>query len=171
MGEVFINIQIMVIVHGAEQAHLIKMLSEKTHELGGKWLNSKISHIDNYFAGLIKIEIASNNVDKLIEQFKALHIHVETAKLDLHSQDKSKHFILNVDAKDRFGLVNDISEVLGENDIKIESLECHRIGGADIGGIIFTSEFKISAGDDFDKAELIKSLQSISKDLVINLHT
>ncbi|MFT7422750.1 MAG: glycine cleavage system regulatory protein [Psychromonas sp.] len=79
--------------------------------------------------------------------------------------------MLNVDAKDRFGLVNDISEVLGENDIKIESLECHRIGGADIGGIIFTSEFKISAGDDFDKAELIKSLQSISKDLVINLHT
>lgn len=164
------NVQIMVIVHGAEQNHLIKVLSEKTHELGGKWLNSKISHIDNYFAGLIKIEIASDNVEQLIEQFKALHISVETAKLDLHSRDKSKHFILNVDAKDRFGLVNDISEVLGENDIKIESMECNRLGGADIGGIVFTSEFKISAGDDFNKEELIKSLQSISTDLVIKLH-
>jgi len=165
------NIQIMVIVHGAEQAHLIKVLSEKTHELGGKWLNSKISHIDNYFAGLIKIEIVSNNVDKLIAQFKALHISVETAKLDLHAQDKSKHFILNVDAKDRFGLVNDISEILGENDIKIESMECHRLGGADIGDILFTSEFKISTGDEFNKEELIKSLQNMSQDLVINLHT
>lgn len=164
------NVQIMVIVHGAEQAHLIKVLSEKTHALGGKWLNSKISHIDHYFAGLIKIEIASDNVDKLIEQFKALHINVETEKLDVHAQDKSKHFILNVDAKDRFGLVNDISEVLGENDIKIESMECHRLGGADIGGIVFTSEFKILTGDDFNKGELIKSLQRISKDLVINLH-
>lgn len=164
------NVQIMVIVHGTEQAHLIKMLSEKTHELEGKWLNSKISHIDNYFAGLIKIEIASNNVDKLIDQFKSLHIHVETEKLDLHSQDKSKHFILNIDAKDRFGLVNDISEVLGENDIKIQSMECHRLGGADIGGLVFTSEFKISAGDEFNEEELIKSLQTISKDLVIHLH-
>lgn len=164
------NVQIMVIVHGAEQAHLIKLLSEKTHELNGKWLNSKISHIDNYFAGLIKIEIAENNVDKLIDQFKALHIHVETAKSELHSQNKSKHFVLNVDAKDRFGLVNDISEVLSENDIKIESMECHRLGGADLGGLVFTSEFKISAGDDLNKEELIKSLQSISKDLAVHLH-
>jgi glycine cleavage system regulatory protein len=166
----FMDVQMMVIVHGAEQAHLIKQLSEKTHELGGKWLNSKISHIDNYFAGLIKIEIAAQHIDSLIDQFKALHIHVETAKLDLHSQGKSQPFILNIDAKDRFGLVNDISEVLGENDIQIESMECHRIGGMDIGGIVFKSEFKISAGNDFNEGELIKSLQTISKDLVINLH-
>jgi len=164
------NVQIMVIVHGSEQAHLIKVLSEKTHELGGKWLNSKISHIDNYFAGLIKIEIASNNADKLIDEFKALNINVETTILDLLSQDKSKQFILSIDAKDRFGLVNDISEVLGENDIQIESMECHRLGGADIGGIIFTSEFKILVADDFNKGELIKSLQTISNDLVVDLH-
>lgn len=167
--KIFMNVQIMVIVHGADQAHLVEVLSTKTHELGGKWLNSKIIHIDSYFAGLIKIEIASDNVDKLIDQFKALRIHVETAKSDSHSQLKSKHFILNVDAKDRAGLVNDISEVLRENDTKIESVECHRLGVADIGGIVFTSEFKISAGDDFDKEELIRSLQTISKDLVINL--
>ncbi len=164
------NVQIMVIVHGTEQAHLINTLSKATHELGGKWLNSKISRIDTYFAGLIKIEIASNNVDQLLDQFKALHINVETAKSDLRSQDKSKHFILNINAKDRFGLVNDISEVLGENDVRIESMECHRFGVADIGGVVFTGEFKISAGDDFNKGELIKSLQAISKDLAIHLH-
>jgi len=165
------NVQIMVIVHGSEQAHLIKVLSEKTHALRGKWLNSKISHIDNYFAGLIKIEIASDNVDKLINQFKALHINVETVTSESFVQDKSKHFILNIDAKDRFGLVNDISEVLGENDIKIESIECHRVGGADIGGIMFTSEFKILVADDFNKGELIESLQTISSDLVVDLQT
>ena len=165
------NVQIMVIVHGSEQAHLIKVLSEKTHALRGKWLNSKISHIDNYFAGLIKIEIASDNVDKLIDQFKALHINVETVTSESFVQDKSKHFILNIDAKDRFGLVNDISEVLGENDIKIESMECHRVGGADIGGIMFTSEFKILVADDFNKGELIESLQTISSDLVVDLQT
>jgi len=147
------NVQIMVIVHGSEQAHLIKVLSEKTHALRGKWLNSKISHIDNYFAGLIKIEIASDNVDKLIDQFKALHINVETV------------------TSESFGLVNDISEVLGENDIKIESMECHRVGGADIGGIMFTSEFKILVADDFNKGELIESLQTISSDLVVDLQT
>ncbi|HEY5715853.1 MAG TPA: ACT domain-containing protein [Psychromonas sp.] len=164
------NVQIMVIVHGSEHAHLVKVLSEKTHALGGKWLNSKISHIDDYFAGLIKIEIESNNADKLIDEFKALNINVETAKLDQLAQQKSKHLILNIDAKDRFGLVNDISEVLGENDIKIESMECHRVGGADTGGVMFTSEFKILVADDFNKGELIDSLQTIATDLAVDLH-
>ncbi|WP_372881206.1 glycine cleavage system protein R [Psychromonas sp.] len=165
------NVQIMVIVHGKEHAHLIKILSEKTHALGGKWLNSKITHIDDYFAGLIKIEIESKSADKLIDQFKGLNINVETAKLDRIEQKKANQFILSIDAKDRFGLVNDISEVLGENDIKIESMECHRVGGADIGGIMFTSEFKILVADDFNKGELIESLQTISTDLVVDLQT
>lgn len=163
------NVQIMVIVHGKEHAHLIKVLSEKTHTLGGKWLNSKISHIEDYFAGLIKIEIDSQNADKLIDEFKALNINVETATLDHFEQKKVNHLILSIDAKDRFGLVNDISEALRENDIKVESMECHRVGGADIGGIMFTSEFKILVADDFNKEELIESLQTVSNDLVVDL--
>jgi glycine cleavage system regulatory protein len=163
------NVQIMVTVSGSHQTDLVKFLSQKTHALGGKWLNSKISHIDDYFAGLLKIEIKSAHVEKLIADFKSLAIVVEAVVLDAADQQKLTHLALHIDAKDRPGLVHDISQVLSENGIKVENLECHRLGLADISGTIFTSKFKIAVADNFNKEQLIRSLQDIAGDLVIDL--
>ena len=165
------NVQIMVTISGSNQTDLVKILSEKTHKLGGKWLNSKINHIDDYFAGLIKVEIGSEHVEKLVADFKTQAIKVETVVLDSAIEQKLTHLDLNIDAKDRPGLVHDISEVLSENSIRVENMECHRLGVADISGTVFTSRFKIAVADNFNKEELINSLQDISKDLVIDLHT
>ena len=164
------NVQIMVTVNGSNQADLVKILSEKTHALGGKWLNSKISHIDDYFAGLIKIEIGSDHVERVVADFKSLAIHVEAVVLGSAIQQTLAHLDLNIDAKDRPGLVHDISQVLSDHSIKVENMECHRLGLADISGTVFTSQFKIAVADNFNKEELLDSLQDISKDLVIDLH-
>ena len=162
------NVQIMVTVSGSNKAELVKILSEKTHALGGKWLNSKISHIDDHFAGLIKAEIGSDQVERLIADFKALAINVEAVVLDSTIQKKLAHLELNIDAKDRPGLVHDISEVLSENSIRVENMECHRLGLADV-GTVFTSQFKIAVADNFNEEQLISALQEISNDLVIDL--
>ncbi|MCW8996548.1 MAG: hypothetical protein OQK77_12105 [Psychromonas sp.] len=163
------NVQIMVTVSGSNQAHLIKILSEKTHLLRGRWLNSRISHIDDYFAGLIKIEIAAEQVERLIADFKELAINVDVVVLDSAVEQQLARLDLNIDAKDRPGLVHDISQVLCENSIRIENMECHRLGLADIGATVFTSRFKIVVTDNFDKEQLIRSLQEISNDLIIDL--
>ena len=162
------NVQIMVTINGSNQADLVKILSEKTHALGGKWINSKISHIDDYFAGLIKVEIASDQVERLVADFKALTINVEAVVLGSALHKTLAHLDLNIDAKDRPGLVHDISQVLSENSIRVENMECHRLGVADV-GTVFTSQFKIAVADNFNKEQLISSLQEISDDLVIDL--
>lgn len=164
------NVQIMVTINGSNQVDLVKILSEKTHNLDGQWLKSKISHIDDYFAGLIKIEISSDNVKNLIAEFKALGIKVEVTPLEPGSQGPTTYLDLNIDAKDRPGLVGQISQVLSDHSIKIENMESHRLGGADIGGAIFTCQFKIAVSESFNKELLISSLQEIAADLVIDLH-
>lgn len=163
------NVQIMVTVSGSDKTDLIKVLSEKTHLLGGKWLNSKITHIDTYFAGLLKIEIASEQVEKLTADFKGLAINVDVAVLAATTEQKLSPFNLSIDAKDRPGLVNDISQVLSENSIHVEHMECHRLGGADISGTLFTARFNIAVADNFNQELLLNSLQKISPDLAITL--
>jgi glycine cleavage system regulatory protein len=164
------SVQIMVTVSGSNHTELVRILSEKTHALGGKWINSKINHIDDYFAGLIKIEIGTEQIERLVADFKTLAINVEAVVLDSAIQKTLIHLDLNIDARDRPGLVHDISQVLGENSIRVENMECHRLGVADISGTIFTSHFKIAVNDKFNKDELINSLQDISNDLVIEVH-
>tara|TARA_R110001583_G_scaffold6618_1_gene33522 strand:+ start:27210 stop:27710 length:501 start_codon:yes stop_codon:yes gene_type:complete len=163
------NIQLMATVSGSNQNDLIKVLSDKTHELGGIWLNSKISHIDNYVAGLIKIEIDEVNVDKLISQFKALDINVEFANLGTVSHEKSTPLELNIDGKDRPGLVHHITQVLSDNSIRVDNMECNRIGVSAIGATLFTSHFKIVVDEQFNKNALVSSLQEIADDLIIEL--
>ena len=161
----------MVTVSGSGQVNLVKLLSKKTHELGGKWLNSKINHIDEYFSGLLKIEIDAEQVEKLIINFRKSMIKVDFVALNAEEHKKLTHLDLNIDAQDRPGLVHAISEVLSENGVKVENMECHRLGVADISGTVFTSHFKIAVeDDDFNKQVLIDELQEIAADLVIDLH-
>lgn len=163
------NIQVMVTVSGSNQADLIKILSNKTHALNGKWLNSKISHIDTYVAGLIKIEIADENVEQLLAEFKALEINVEFSNLGSVTHEKPTALDLCIDGKDRPGLVRHITQVLSDNCIKVENMECNRLGVPAIGGTLFTSHFKIVVDEQFDKTTLVSSLQDIAPDLIIDL--
>ncbi|MDA7747364.1 hypothetical protein N8878_08560, partial [Psychromonas sp.] len=156
-------------VTGPYQMDLVQVLSEKTHALEGKWLSSKINHIEEYMAGLIKVELDPSQVDALIGEFKSLPITVEYVELKRIPKEKPNHFNLSIDAKDRPGLVSDISQVLTENSVKVENMECNRIAAPGIGGTVFTSLFQIAVSDAFDQTQLIKSLQEISDDLVIDL--
>ena len=162
------NVQVMITVSGFNQVHLIKVLSDKTHTLGGKWINSKISHIDDYVAGLIKVEIDEAVVEDLISAFKTLEISVDAINLGCVTHEKSTPLDLCIDGKDRPGLVKNITEVLSENSIKIENMECNRLGGPDV-GTLFTSHFKIVVDEPFDKNMLISSLQEVADDLIIDL--
>lgn len=163
------NVQILITISGRHQVDLVKVLSDKTHQLGGKWLTSKINHIEEYMAGLIKVELEPNHVDVLISDFKTLPINVEWIELKRLPKEKPNHLNLLIDAKDRPGLVSSISQVLSENSVKVENMECNRIGLPDIGGTVFTSHFQIAVSDAFDQNLLIESLQEISNDLIIDL--
>ena len=51
------SIQLTITIAGQDHPQLINQLAAKTHELGGKWLVSKISRLDKQVAGIIKIEV------------------------------------------------------------------------------------------------------------------
>ena len=163
------NVQIMVTVSGSNQANLIKDLSDKTHGLGGKWLNSKISHIDDYVAGLIKIEIEGDNVKALLSEFKTVGIQFECVDLGSVTHEKATPLDLCIDGKDRPGLVRSITQVLSDNSIQVDNMECNRIGVPAIGSTLFTSHFKIVVDEQFNKSVLVSSLQEIADDLIIDL--
>ncbi len=65
--------------------------------------------------------------------------------------------------------MSEISHVLSENSIKVENMECNRIGLPDIGGTVFTSQFQIAVSNAFNQSELVDALKEISTDLVIDI--
>jgi glycine cleavage system regulatory protein len=163
------NVQILITITGAEQADLVKALSAKTDQLGGKWLTSKISHVDGYIAGLIKVELDPEKIVTLLSDFNALSVNIDWVELKPLSNEKRNHFNLSIDTKDRAGLVKDILQVLSEYNVKVESMECNRIGLPNIDGILFTSHFKISTYESFDENLLTDALQTISEEVFVDI--
>ncbi|MFQ3231704.1 glycine cleavage system protein R [Reinekea sp.] len=162
------NVQVLITITGMDQADLVKTLSHKTHALGGKWLNSKISHIDHYMAGLIKVELPKLQLHALLEEFRALPIQVEWVELE-KTAAKTKQLQLSIDTKDRAGLVRDISEILSNNSVVVDSMECNRVGVSGISDVVFTSRFLLSVSENFDPQVLTSSLQEMQDELLIDI--
>ena len=104
-----------------------------------------------------------------VPEFKELGIKVEAVDLGAVTHEKSTPLDLCIDGKDRPGLVRHITQVLSDNSIKVENMECNRLGVPAIGGTLFTSHFKIIVDEQFNKNALVSSLQEIADDLIIDL--
>ncbi|MGJ8580894.1 MAG: glycine cleavage system protein R [Psychromonas sp.] len=161
--------QILLTITGKYQFNLVNILSDKTHSLGGKWLTSKINHIDNLMTGLIKVELEYQYIDVLVNAIRELELNVTWVELSPTIEEQVKYFTVSIDAKDRLGLVKDISSVLNDYDLQVQNMECNRIGVPDIGSTVFTSHFHISTDKHLAQQALVESLQQVSPELVVDI--
>jgi glycine cleavage system regulatory protein len=159
---------IMLSVQGKNHKELVKKLSNITHQLGGVWLNSKISHIANYAMGLIKVEIDIENKDKLVAAIEAEKFTVSCEVIEAEANITFNKLSLCVDAKHRTGLVQDITAVLSDNEVTVNNMECHRIS-AGLGGTVFNSTFSLLVPQQFDKEALITDLKNIPGELFVDI--
>ena len=163
------RIEVMVTISGDYQLDLIQLLTSETLAVGGNWQKSKIGHIDNYFSGLIKIEIDNDNVQALVEAFKKHNFNVEVRELESLAEYKHALYTLKVKGKDKPGLVNQIWQVLNESGFELDSMDCHRFGVSDISGTIFTGIFAIRIEGNTNTESMILNIEKISTDLLVSL--
>ena len=164
------NRQFIVSIVGPDRAGLLKYFAAATHERGGKWLHSKVIRLDGQFAAIIKIELPESQVQVLKSWFEAQEAYLLVfSEVVSGGGEDVRAFKLQVDAEDRPGLVNDITHVLLENQIKIADMACHRVGVADLGASVFTSEFELKVPGDVDLGELTLEIEALGGDIRANI--
>ncbi|AJR07879.1 transcriptional regulator [Photobacterium gaetbulicola] len=164
------NTQLTVTLAGQDHPQLINKLAAKTHELGGKWLISKINRLDNQVVGILKIDIPAQAVSQLKELFQSqqeLDVRVIEAR---HVGDiKTDHLTLKVESSDRPGIVNDITRILDNIGIGIVKIENHRIGVPDLGQALFFAELQVDVPTEVDTEQLLEALQQVDEGLRVKV--
>ncbi|WEM43074.1 transcriptional regulator [Photobacterium sp. DA100] len=164
------NTQLTVTLAGQDHPQLINKLAAKTHELGGKWLISKINRLDNQVVGILKIDIPAQSVSQLKELFQSqqeLDVRVIEAR---HVGDiKTDHLTLKVESSDRPGIVNDITRILDNIGIGIVKIENHRIGVPDLGQALFFAELQVDVPTEVDIEQLLEALQQVDDGLRVKV--
>ena len=146
----------------------IKQLAAITHENGGKWLISKVNFIEDRVAAVIKIELPSENVALVQEAFKQQpNLLVEIVETEYHRHNADVVFHLRVDANDRGGIVNEVTNILDRQGVRILDMDCQRVFLVDGGGIsssLFTSSIALQLPSEVTIDDVAQELESLSED-------
>ncbi len=165
------NSHLTITLAGKDHPQLINQLAAKTHELGGKWLVSKISRLDQQLVGIIKVEIPDTFAEQLESEFNKLSdFYVNIVKSDQpQAFVKIEHVTLKVESSDRPGIVNDITNILHDIGINIDRIENHRIGVPDLGKTLFFAELSIDVPSQTNLEQLIESVQQVEGDMRVEV--
>ncbi len=146
----------------------IKELTAITHENGGKWLISKVNFIEDQVAAVIKVNLPKENeqaVKQAFSDYKGLIVQFVDSTAALH--DKNEIFNLRIDANDRAGIVNEITQVLDDQGIHIVDMDCHRVfvaGGGGVSSSLFSAQVAVQIPTQVGIEDITNELESLSED-------
>ncbi|MDX1303618.1 glycine cleavage system protein R [Photobacterium sp.] len=165
------NTQFTITIAGQDHPQLVSQLAATTHKLGGKWLVSKISRLDQQLVGIIKIEIPVASADQLKQELKALkEFHVRIVEnTEPASQSKREQITLKVESTDRLGIVNDISHILDNIGINIIQIENHRVALADLGRTVFFAELAVDMPAEVSIEQLVEAVQQVEENMRVEV--
>ena len=165
------NTHFTITIAGQDHPQLVNQLAATTNNLGGKWLDSRISRLDQQLVGIIKIEIPEASADQLKQEFnalKALHVRiVDNTKLTTPS--KREQITLKVESDDRLGIVNDITHILDNIGIDIIHIENHRIALADLGRTVFSAQLALEVPTEVSLEQLVEAVQQVEENMRVEV--
>lgn len=146
----------------------IKALSAVTNDNKGKWLISKVNFIESEVAAVIKVEVPKENADVVKQAFRSYDdLLVNIVDVDDHVELEDAIHQIRIDANDRYGVVNEITHVLDDQDVQILDMDCQRVfiaGGGGVSSSLFTANLAIRLPVERKIKDIASELEALSED-------
>jgi len=168
-----VNEYIVLTVIADDRPGLVDTLSRTIAAQGGSWLESRMSRLAGKFAGVLRIEVATERSDDLEQALRSLegegfHIQLERSP-DPGEVEAPREFVLEVVGHDRPGIVAAISHVLAGQQVNVESLETERKNAPMSGESLFQAKARLQLPASIDEEGLRIALEAIAGDLMVDL--
>ncbi len=165
------NTQFTITIAGHDKPKFMNQLAATTHSLGGKWLVSKLTRLDNQVVGIIRIDIPNIAADQLKQDLLAFDdYNVRIIDEPSPAQIEFSQAILKVESKDRPGLIHDITQCLDDMGIQTLRMENHRLGIPEAGETVFFAELEVEIPTEVQVEQLVDAVESIQPQLKVAVH-
>ena len=84
-------------------------------------------------------------------------------------QNSGRSLTLKLEARDRLGLINSITEQLDSLGIEIKQMTCRRISVIEIGGNLLSININLILPNELSEAELSNKLEAVSEHIVVHI--
>jgi glycine cleavage system regulatory protein len=163
---------VMTII-GQDRPGLVDSVAGLVAAHGGNWLESRMSRLGGHFAGILRVEVPSENEPTLASELKKLEsrgltvvVHPDQPKPGAASARQS---VLEIVGQDRPGIVREISHALATFGVNVEELETECASAAMSGETIFKARARLSIPESCDAAKIRQQLEKIAADLIVEI--
>ena len=157
---------------GDDRAGLVNAVAEAVTSHGGNWERSQMAELAGKFAGIVLVGIPGDRVDAFVGALEPLHglldVTVQRAGTEAH-HGGSQRLRLDLLGQDRAGIVNEISAVLAEHDVNIESLTTDTREAPMAGGLLFEAHAELDLPRSTDAESLRAALEELAHELMVDI--
>lgn len=164
---------LILTIIGDDRPGIVDSLSGVIEAHDGNWEQSRMAHLANKFAGVLKISVADKRAEGLTKALQmldgdgALRLSIERGGgPDLAT---SRSMSLQLVGQDHPGIVHDIAHALAECEVSIEELASDTESGSMSGGTLFRASLRIRVPDAIAEDQLRAILEGLANELMVDL--
>lgn len=161
-------------VIGPDKPGLVESLSAAVAEHGGNWLESRMARLAGQFAGIVLVQVADDQADKLVAAVRGLgerglKIMVEDCCDDTPAAAQRRIVTLELVGQDHPGIVRQISRALAALDINVEELDTACESASMSGEMLFRASARLGLPVGVSTEELQERLEVLADELMVDI--
>jgi glycine cleavage system regulatory protein len=157
---------------GNDRTGLVNAVARTVTAHGGNWERSQVAELAGKFAGIVVVTVSDDRSGELIAALEPLKGLLDvTVQLAVGQPVDQVTTIISLDlvGTDRPGIVSDITRVLNEHGVNIESLTTATREAPMAGGTLFEASAELEITDSVDLTALQRSLEQLANELMVDL--
>lgn len=151
---------------------LVERLSDAIAAEDGNWIESSMARLAGEFAGIVRVEVADDRLDRLERSLEALGRHgiaVTVRRGAAQPEPSGRHAHLSLVCQDHPGIVHSVAAALARFNVSIDELATEVFPGSMSGERMFGAEAEIILPPDMDEGQLRAALEDLAGDLMAEL--
>lgn len=165
---------LVMTVIGADRPGLVQMVASRVADHGGNWLESRMCRLGGQFAGILRVEVATERRDELVGALRSLErdglnviIHTEGTLPAIAPGGTLVH--VEIVGHDRPGILRSVSGVFAAHGLNVEELASERVSAPMGGGTLFQAQATVSVPSGVKIAAVRTDLEKIATDLMVDV--
>ena len=151
---------------------LVERIASLVAHHGGNWEESRMCHLGGQFAGILKIQMDSENQNAFLREIDELekeNIKVHITEDDYLEVSEEEVIRMKVMTQDDKGIVREISRVLMKHNANVEELHTELQNEPMSGLAMLVCEIQFKLPEDGDLSQLHDDLEGVSFDLMVDI--
>ncbi len=175
---------LVMTVIGVDRPGLVQMVAARVADHGGNWLESRMCRLGGQFAGILRVEVAREKRDELVNALRTLEvdglrviIHAEggavagAGERGAGSADGTNGSLVMIElvGNDRPGILRSVSAVFAAHGVNVEELASERVNAPMDGGVLFQARATVLVPANVKIGAVRADLEKLAADLMVDL--